>query len=326
MGRAKESERVANIVEMQFGSHLYGLNTPDSDMDFKGIFMPRTDEILLGRIPKTWSSSSNPTNEKNQAGDTDFEIYSLHYFVELALQGQTVALDMLHAPESAIIHETEIWRQLVDIRHRFYTRDLTALVGYARKQAAKYGIKGSRLAAAKTVLSAMQEVADAYGDDIRLGDADAVWDCVVCEHVHDVRDGENRFLQVCGKKLQSTARLRYLIPILDKFCQEYGERARQAERSEGVDWKAMSHALRAGYQVKQILENGGFEYPLPETDFLKAVKLGHFRYKYVAWELETLLDELEKLRAQSDLPSKPDRGWVEDWLIGVTHRKVAVLP
>jgi len=27
----------ANVVLMRFGSHLYGLNTPNSDIDYKGI-------------------------------------------------------------------------------------------------------------------------------------------------------------------------------------------------------------------------------------------------------------------------------------------------
>jgi predicted nucleotidyltransferase len=38
---------------MKFGSHLYGLNTPTSDVDYKGIFMP-TLEQGLGMFDDTW--------------------------------------------------------------------------------------------------------------------------------------------------------------------------------------------------------------------------------------------------------------------------------
>ena len=40
------------IVKMVFGSHLYGTNTPQSDKDFKGVFMPTNEQIYLGKIPK----------------------------------------------------------------------------------------------------------------------------------------------------------------------------------------------------------------------------------------------------------------------------------
>jgi len=33
------------IVEMVFGSHLYGTDTPESDKDYKGVFMPARDDI-----------------------------------------------------------------------------------------------------------------------------------------------------------------------------------------------------------------------------------------------------------------------------------------
>ena len=53
------------IVKMNFGAHLYGTATSDSDVDYKGIFMPTKDEVLLGRIPKSHSHSSGKEESKN---------------------------------------------------------------------------------------------------------------------------------------------------------------------------------------------------------------------------------------------------------------------
>ena len=73
------------IVKTVFGSHLYGTDTPESDKDFKGIFMPSKKEIFLGKIPKSISESTKKGSEsKNTAEDIDTEIYSLQYFIELA--------------------------------------------------------------------------------------------------------------------------------------------------------------------------------------------------------------------------------------------------
>ncbi len=46
------------IVKMKFGAHLYGTATPDSDVDYKGIFLPTKEELLLGRVPKSYNYST----------------------------------------------------------------------------------------------------------------------------------------------------------------------------------------------------------------------------------------------------------------------------
>src|SRR5262245_57892462 len=45
------------IVEMRFGSHLYGTATPLSDLDYKGIYVPDGRDILLQRVRGTISQS-----------------------------------------------------------------------------------------------------------------------------------------------------------------------------------------------------------------------------------------------------------------------------
>jgi len=51
------------VVHMIFGSHLYGTNTPDSDTDYKGIFLPSREQVFLGKIPKSYSTSPKKTEE-----------------------------------------------------------------------------------------------------------------------------------------------------------------------------------------------------------------------------------------------------------------------
>ena len=53
------------VVKMKFGSHLYGTATPKSDIDYKGVYLPSREEILLGKIPKCHSYSSGNDMSKN---------------------------------------------------------------------------------------------------------------------------------------------------------------------------------------------------------------------------------------------------------------------
>lgn len=298
---------------MVFGSHLYGTASPSSDKDFKGVYVPTLDQMRLGRFPKSINENTKlNSSEKNTSEDTDKEIYSLHYFLELAKKGETVALDMLHAPESAWVSHTWEWEHLVKNRSLFYTKNLSSLVGYARKQAAKYGVKGSRLAEAKEVLHVLSEHEVPLFQRVR----DLLPILPKGAHCGLQISNGVEFYQVCGKKMTLNAFASHYIPMMQHFVEEYGNRAKQAESNEGVDWKAVSHAFRAAFQVKGILLNGDFTYPLPETEFLRAVKSGSLHFKNeVGPKLDALMDEVEELSAKSTLPEAVDSDKVDELLL-----------
>jgi hypothetical protein len=309
------------IVKTLFGSHLYGTNTPESDQDFKGVFLPSKEQILLGRIPKSISEKTKQDNSiKNTSEDIDFEMYSLHYFIHLACEGETVALDMLHAPEEMIIEKSPIWDSIVKNRFRFYTKNLKAFVGYARRQAAKYGIKGSRLNDAQRVLDFLNtslEVDYAAGA-MRMR---TIWENLPTgEYIFKHPPNENgmRYYEVCGRKLGESELITNAHVIVGGFVKSYGERARMAAANEGIDWKAVSHALRAAMQVKQILTEKTLTLPFKESEatFLRMVKQGKLDYqKTVAPELEHLMEEVEALSLKSDLPENVDRKFWDKFII-----------
>lgn len=301
------------IVEMRFGSHLYGTDTPNSDLDIKGVFIPSVEDILLNRIPKSITENTKKTSDvKNTCDDVDKEFYSIHYFLKLACEGETVALDMLHVNPENIIYSHPVWHQLQLLRSTFYTKSLKSFVGYARKQAAKYGIKGSRLNSSKLVY-----------DWLKGRNNDRLIDCwndlPTPEHVYKLEKNLHsglREYQIAGKKFQETCRIEYVLPILKRFIDEYGHRAKQAANNEGIDWKAVSHAFRAAYQTKSIFLNGDIIFPLAEADFLKQVKNGELDFvNVVSPKLEELMDEIEYLSSQSNLPEKVDYKFWNQWLI-----------
>ena len=301
------------LVKMFFGSHLYGTATPESDTDYKGVFMPSKKDILLGRIPKSINTMTKKDNEaKNSSEDVDTEIYSLQYFIKLACEGQTVALDMLHAPPNMILSSHPVWDEIVKERHRFYTCNLKAFIGYARKQAAKYGIKGSRLNAARQIID--------YLSDKDPASKLSEWWCDLPhgEHLHFVDDNPNEIpqFQVCGKILQATQRVDYALKIINNFYEAYGKRAEKAAKNEGVDWKAISHAVRSALQVKEVLIDGTITFPLKETSTVLAIKNGEMDYTTEAAPLlESLMDEVETLSEKSELPQKVDRKFWDNFLV-----------
>ena len=303
---------------MKFGSHLYGTETLESDTDFKGIYMPTKREIYLGNFKSTISSSTGKQDSKNTAQDVDDEIFSLHQFIKLACEGQTVAMDMLHAPKKMILESGLVWENLVANRHRFYTKNLNSFVGYCKKQAAKYGIKGSRIAEVQTVVDFLGEL----NPESKLGE---FWLMLPQgEHMSFLpADTENKrsieMYQVCGKKFQPTVKVKYVLESLTIFLTEYGHRAKLAARNEGIDWKAVSHAVRAAVQLKEIYEHNTITFPLKSAKLIKDIKQGRLDYtRIVAPMLEELIESVETLSNESTYPERVDREYWDDFLVAVS--------
>lgn len=321
--------RESSIVLMKFGSHLYGLDTPESDTDIKGIFMPTPSEILLGKIPKTEQSSTGLAHGKNKSCDIDYETYSLHYFLKLACGGQTVALDMLHAPPDMIISSSPTWDLLVKNRHLFYTKNLHAFVGYARKQASKYGIKGSRLDACKKVIKFLENMQSYHGFNNHLSGAGStpiklaqVWNLLpVGEHSHRSINPKSKLreYEVCGRKVQETSSIDYALDVYKLFYEKYGVRAKLAAQNQGIDWKAVSHAVRAAFEVQEILLHGTITFPLKDREYLKDIKLGKLDYlSQVQPRLEALMEDIKDLTQASELPLKVDLAVWDEFLTAET--------
>lgn len=298
------------VMKGYFGSHLYGTSTPESDTDFKEIFIPHPKEILMCRAMNHTNLNTNNTATKNSHDDVDHELFSLKYFIELAKTGETVALDMLHTPANMVVKSDlpEVWKFIQDNRSRFYTTDMKSYLGYVRKQAGKYGVKGSRLADLRKVLDFIQDIPEwKYKDRPETKAENERWKVrdiaerlPVGEFLEwttfvDHKSGTQRFYNVLGRKFQETITVKEMQYSLTKLFDEYGERARKAEANEGVDWKALSHAYRAGVQLKEIYSTGDLVFPLESAPMIKKIKGGELKFTYVQELLESVVDDVERM-------------------------------
>jgi hypothetical protein len=295
------------ILESIFGSHLYRLNTENSDTDFKGIILPSKDDILLGRTNYHIDASSNHSHSKNTKNDVDKTYYTLQYFIKLASQGETVALDMLHGNSKDWIISSEIWEYLVNNRHRFYTKSMESYIGYCRKQAAKYGLKGSRLGEIESMITFLNryDAEQTIGNIQFYGNDFGKW----------ITFKDMNFYEFVGSKFQDTLKVKYMIETLSKIYDKYGERSKLAKENKNLDFKAISHALRAGFQVKDIFTKGFFEYPLGQSEFLLNVKLGLLDFTTIVQPtLEQLVNDVYELSEKSEYPENVDLEFWNDFV------------
>lgn len=314
------------IVNIKFGAHLYGTVTPSSDLDYKSVYIPDARAILLQRVQAaTRIQRAKAEKEKNFPGEIEEESYSLQKYLALAAEGQTVALDVLFAPEWSMTEPpSEVWRELVANRAKIVTKRSAAFIGYCRQQANKYGIKGSRVAAARKALELLNGLVKIHGSTPKLGEfADDVAEAASgVEHmvVTDIPLASASLIRhwdVCGRKLPYTSSIKNARDIVQRLVDEYGQRALQAESQQGVDWKALSHAVRVGTQAIELLQTGHVTFPLPNAEHVLAIKTGSIAYQDVAAEIEGLLVAVEAEAERSSLPATPDTQWIDDFVARV---------
>lgn len=315
------------IIEIKFGSHLYGTDTPNSDLDLKGIYLPTAREIVLGKVVPTISTSRpKQDGERNTKDDVDIEMLSLGQYLKLLLEGQTMALDILFAPAHSWTYLTthpldrEIHHRIFVNRHRLLNRNVNAFVGYAKQQASKYGQKGFRIHAYREAMAFL----DGYPFENErigaLGDKEIqVWiDAVGNENIHlEWKDNNGKLLQhinVCGKYIPFNATFKHTKGWLRKYLEEYGQRAKLAEQNQGIDWKALSHAVRVNSEAQEVLTKATITFPRPDRELLLRIKTGQIPFPEVSTLIDEGLEKLKECAETSALPEKPDYAWADELL------------
>jgi hypothetical protein len=311
------------LIKAIAGSHLFGTNTPSSDQDFKGVFIPDADDILLGKFDQTIHQSTNKeVGQKNTKDDVDVEFYSLDKFLKMLYQGQTVAWELLFTPDHMILEMDPAWNEVRAYAPFLVNKKVDAFIGYCKQQAHKYGVRGSRLNTIETVLKLFEKC----NERTTLGCHEhEISEILKLEHAEMIKDknGKN-LLTICGKKFGLDTRLEYVIEPLQKYYAEYGDRSRKAKENQGIDWKALSHAVRVCMQAISLLETGKIELPMSyeRIKLLKAIKAGELSFEQVANYIEEYQDLMLEAREKSTLPAEPNLDMFQE--IQKLHYKRAI--
>lgn len=123
------------LYEYIRGSHLYGLNNADSDVDTGGVFMCSLRSLLTA-VPSPigiGSTKYEPQVSDERHDNTWFEIGE---YIRLALKNNPTVLEAMFVPDKFILGKVDPIMQLVrNNRERFLSKEcLATLFGYAKSQ------------------------------------------------------------------------------------------------------------------------------------------------------------------------------------------------
>lgn len=300
--------RVIQLVRVRHGSHLYGTSTPLSDQDFKGVHIPSGTAILLQRAENVIDTGVvAKEGSKNTPNAIDSQSFSIQKFFDMLMKGDTVATEILFAPPAAIVESHPLWLDVQATGRSLLNRECKGFVGYCVRQAAKYGIKGSRMASVKKlvdILDALPAAAKLGQFEEPLRDFAAAEEHAEFVNIPSQHGTDMWHIDCVDRKMPMTATIKEARDVYSRVWENYGHRSRAAMANEGIDWKAVSHAVRVARQAIELLDTGTITFPRPDAGQLLEIKQGRRVYSEVNDELEALVAEVHAASARSLLPER----------------------
>ncbi len=304
------------IAEMFYGSHLHGLCTEHSDIDYRGVFIPKPTDILLGRVKDTVDLSTQQEEGKmSKPGDIDRNYYSLRFLIEKLLKGDIGAIDMLHATDDKISKSSRTWEHLVRNRTSFYTKNMTGLFGQVQREMEMAELRSGRLHSLDKLVMVLEAILPS--PDVKLAEFSTLLpvDDINAYFIDDNRQRPEftRFYRINGKNYQLSMNFETFREAIYTRKKNYGERMLMVSESGGTNWKSLCQALRIGYQLLAIYRDGDYAFPLPENPVLLKVKSGELPLEEVQALLSEVVEQIDLYRAQSDLPEELPISTIERW-------------
>lgn len=346
------------LYTTEFGSRLYGTSTPTSDTDLKTVFLPPLEKLLLGKGVKNIAQSTGSDHHKNSANDIDHEYIPLQVLAKDFVAGQTYAVELVFSVlnpthEAKTIHDPDFVQFCEELSTKFLTSNVKAMIGYAMGQTHKYGVKGTRLASVRKFRAVLSE-AFKFMFDIELitlsvtppnaerikamrlselwlpgspgymrlvGRVTAESDKYILNTTYEgPNDTRPPCISVIEKLFPLEITLAEAMKRADNMLDAYGSRASEAENNNGVDWKAVSHAMRICYEVIDVLESHHLSFPFDteRVQLLLSIKRGELPWLEVSDMLSVVMDNVDVAKEQCTLPTTEEvlASGFEAWLVG----------
>lgn len=309
------------IYLIQSGSRLHGTATEKSDTDYKGLFVPSVESIIRGKDLDVISFSTGDLKSANTKDDIDYEIFSIKKFLYLLSRGEAGSVDLLFSmfsTNNVILYESTESLFFKENHRRLITNKSLAFTGFAISQVNTYTVKGERVQALDEIIKVLNEVSKLFTkaesnkqlqelsiDGIPL--IDYLFSVIDNKHFFYTRFEEKDYLDVLNRKFEYGMSLSYFLKSLITLRGKYGSRAAKAAQSDGLDFKAFSHAVRAVTEAISLVKDGFIQFPLPNASLLLDIKIGKYTdIQYLTDMVDDFILELEEETKKSNNPENID--------------------
>lgn len=295
------------ILEIRVGSHLFGTNTPESDTDWFGIFMPcdemvygfqRCEEVDLGVVAKDETG-------RNTADAVDFKVHEYRKFVRLAMQNNPNILHVLFANKENVFFSDSFGQNLLVSARMFPHKGAHhRFVKYADSQRHKMRIKPEKYA---ELIQGM-EILEGLPDFTVMG---------------ELREGHPPFKSLEGDRYVRLGDLNFEAGVYVKKARGMvRERLSKATSRTslftkyGYDTKFASNLIQLLKEGIELMETGWVVMPLQYRQEILDIKQGKLSVETVLKIADDLVEEARDAYEHSDLPARPRVDEIEQFAMG----------
>lgn len=333
MKTIEELKNSGNIIfECISGSRAYGLATPNSDTDIRGVFiLPKEEFYSLDYVGQI----NNETN--------DIAYYELRKFIELCAKNNPNILELLNVPEECILYKHPLFDEIKKevflsklCKNTFANYAFTQIkkarglnkkivnpVDKERKSVEDFCIvkTGKKSFSLKEFL----KVNNLKNEFCGLAKVTHIKDCYNLFYDEELnyngisRENANEVcLSSIPKAAEPLAMLYFNLDGYSTYCKKYKEywswvEKRNDERyksnishSKNYDAKNMMHTFRLLHMAKEIGEEGIINVKRKDRDFLLSIKNADFEYDELVEKAENIREELDSIYENSNLIQKPN--------------------
>lgn len=311
------------IYRIKTGSSLYGLQTSESDVDYVGVFIPKTDYLLgLKTVDEVDNSTkSSKADRRNSSDDIDDKTYALPKFLHLLVQNNPNIVEMLFPTPEVIDTLEPEFQELIDNRDKIISQKIFhTFTGYAFSQKKKLTVKSERYSSLCEAVTSIEisfyqeELADPKRviDDFEAGQL-VSW----VKYYKGVKNNTEHFHKGMSIKM-----------IYEKLVYErdsYGWRVKtDTFETLGYDVKFGAHTIRMLIEGIEILKTGKLSFPFSgeDRDTLMSIRNGKVDIKQF-YEIYNKYDKLcKETQETTALPKTPDWKWANKYLIRTLKKSI----
>lgn len=315
------------------GSNLYGTNTPDSDIDERGVFIP-SEEYFYGFLNRT---------EQFEDKNNDITYFEIRKFMQLAIANNPNIIELLFIPKDKWLHYTDEWEEIVENSHLFVSKKAKyTFSGYAHAQFNKiklhrnwllnppkkkpkredFGLFPYRSELTKDQIGAFNVLLSMKLENIR--------DLHPLKEELEKMEESHTIKSLCAQFTEmDTNAVQTIMPISGMFLEilqkenAYAQAARyynqyenwkknrnparaKLENEFGFDLKHAMHLCRLISEGEELLTTGKITFPRPDREYLLKVKKGDYSYDEIYELLNSYDEKFNELYEKSPLPYSAD--------------------
>lgn len=329
------------------GSQAYGTNTPESDIDIKGIYIQSNDEIL-----------SNQYKEQINV-NKDECYYEMQRFLQLAQTANPTILELLYTPDECILETSPEFELLRKNRDKFLTKKCyNSFAGYANQQIEKASGLNKKMNYEKEKIVRKTPLDFCYvtlqGNSYSVLDylqkLDMIQENVGLTKIDHFKDTYALYYDETGKIgfrgmiLDESTQLRCSEVPKDKFpytilyfnsqeytkhCREYKEYQEWLDKrniaryvdvenhGQKIDGKNLLHCRRLIDVATEIPTLKTIKVKRVNADYLLSIRKGKISLQDILDKAKEDLKGLKEIYLNSDLPEEVDEKFVSNLLLQI---------